>query len=1044
MIRRPQRAAILCALALSSSCQSGDRNAFSPANAFSIAGILAREARGAESSTVARDAEITICLSDSPAYSSRATPGHLAGDYAVLKAVADSLKSWGFQCTLRTTTRRSTRDGLVRVDQALDLVATRKADDASRTVVLAISYDATASGDSIVGGLWPAAVTVAALRALKVAGYRNTIVLAIASTSEWGVFNSALPGDPPASPTRVTHVTEIAGGEQAAAPVVFFESPGWMIGFVPGADHEADVPFPIVHQPPPAIPSDTLRDSISTSPASAIARPTMNILQSVRIDADEDRRALLSASARRFFTALRTAHGRGERSLIGRSLLWLLVIVAPIALFVAARCVVYNRARIRLVEANRAIHRMESWLAVSNRLVRWQDACDARLRRKRGIRPPMPRFTGTVKPYGGWLRRYVSWFACHVRATVVRGVLVRLIRVASMFGLHVRTARGRYLPESIEFMKKRNRLLLQQEAEDDHKKGIAKVSKGWNAMPKTLAASGNGKFVLVGFAVTLVTAVLVGLVVTSVPAVPLRLAATFVIAEYLGLPVAWMTAGLELVWDNLTVVAFVSMVIGATSFFALAPSKARWFALGCSIAVYTGLTTLNAGPLADFELKRLVDASPLTATFALVAIVLGLCQMFDMLDRIDAPRLRSRPKVRKIAEAIVGRSERLTIASYLRSLVFRWDRGRAATLSVAVMVSYVVWVGWFVRPMIVLVWESGTGADAVAISVVLTTAVVLFLPALALLVSAFRPSNASASWILLIPILVAGCEAPNERDVEVAQVRTGLVASVEIDWSGSGDSIVWKAGSDHTGRTAVPWIDAGMDSAFEPPRLEREGIDEDRAEERKTVRLRIRKGGLRGQVLRMRVPDDDARVVSVNWEPVADSVRAHSVEVWFEFWEATGRGDAVLTLELPRCNSVALVVEEIRAGVDGALAARLGPLPSTFDIGDSSSVLVTGRITLRQDWPLPDCCERTLGQRVPAANAEVVLTADPLAAPAHPSADASRVSAAQARKAARTSPGWSHPATSGRSARSRKRRSMVRLVHPARVAIAPQDFRLRR
>ena len=283
-------------------------------------------------------------------------------------------------------------------------------------------------------------------------------------------------------------------------------------------------------------------------------------------------------------------------------------------------------------------------------------------------------------------------------------------------------------------------------------------------------------------------------------------------------------------------------------------------------------------------------------------------------------------------------------------------------LSVVVVLSYLVWVSWFVVDMREHVRQGAVAPKTEAVFLIATTAAVLVLPAFALLVSAFRRSNGSASWILLIPMLAAGCGlwTGGGGEVEVGSDQTGLVTAVEVDWSGSGDSILWKAGSDYMERTAVPRIGAGMDSAFEPPTLVHEGTKVDSPEERKAVRLRIRKSELRGQVLRMRAVDSvSAWFASVHGEPIADSVGADSVEMW----EATGRVDAELTLRLPRCHSVALDVEEIRTGVDEALAARLGPLPSTFGIGDSSAVPVTGRITLRQDWELPKCCERTLAQR---------------------------------------------------------------------------------
>ena len=84
----------------------------------------------------------------------------------------------------------------------------------------------------------------------------------------------------------------------------------------------------------------------------------------------------------------------------------------------------------------------------------------------------------------------------------------------------------------------------------------------------------------------------------------------------------------------------------------------RWFALGCAIAVYSGLTTLKVGPLADLE--EMVDTSILTATFALVAIVLGLCEMFDRLDNID--RIASRLRTEEMAKKIIGISKQVTIA----------------------------------------------------------------------------------------------------------------------------------------------------------------------------------------------------------------------------------------------------------------------------------------------------------------------------------------------------------------------------------------------
>ena len=379
--------------------------------------------------------------------------------------------------------------------------------------------------------------------------------------------------------------------------------------------------------------------------------------------------------------------------------------------------------------------------------------------------------------------------------------------------------------------------------------------------------------------------------------------------------------------------------------------------------MYSGLTTLKVGPLADLE--EMVDPSILTATFVLVAIVLGLCEMFDRLDKIDKDRIESRSNTEKMAEEIVDISKQVTIASRLRSLVFQWNRGRAAMLSVVVVLSYLVWVSWFVVDMREHVRAGAVAPKAEAVFLIATTAAVFVLPALALLVSAFRRSKAAASWILLIPMLAAGCGLWTGRggEVEVGSDQTGLVTAVEVDWSESGDSILWKAGSDYMERTAVPRIGAGMDLAFEPPTLEHAGTKVDSPEERKTVRLRIRKSELRGQVLRMRAVDRvdsiGAWFVSVDGEAIADSVGADSVEMW----EATGRADAELTLKLPRCHSVELDVEEIRTGVDEALVARLGPLPSTFGIGDSSAVLVTGRITLRQDWELPKCCDQTLAQR---------------------------------------------------------------------------------
>ena len=383
MITRPQLAAILCALTLSSSCRSGDPSTFSPESAFSIAETLARQAREAESSTTARDAEIETCP-DSVSLS-RATPGHLAADYAVLMAVADGLKSQGFECALRTTTRRSTQRGVVRVDQARDLVAWRPrkmVQEVSRTVAVVVSIDGTPSGDSIVGGLWPAALTLEALSKPEVSEIQNPIVVTIGSSNEWGVLNRVVPGDPPTAAIRRLHAREIevAGPDHPAAPVVSFESPGWMIGFVPGAVQEMDFPFPTVHRLRPPTPSDTPGNSISTSSASAFAQPTMNVVQSIRIDADEERQSLLSATANRFFTALRTADGREERSDFARSMQWMLVMVLPAVLLAAAALVVYHRARVRLERANNAIRRMESWLAVSARLGRWHDACLAVVR----------------------------------------------------------------------------------------------------------------------------------------------------------------------------------------------------------------------------------------------------------------------------------------------------------------------------------------------------------------------------------------------------------------------------------------------------------------------------------------------------------------------------------------------------------------------------------------------------------------------------------------------------------------------------------------
>ena len=918
-------------------------------------------------STEARDAEMGICQGDTLASSPRAAAGYLAAERAVLRAVADDLDSLGFECAVRKTARRSTQSSVVRVDQAFDLVAWRPGDDPSRTVAVAISYDAPVGADSVVGGLWPAAVTVEALRALKVEGFRNDIVVSIGSSNEWRVFNSVLRDDPPTAPDTGRHSSEleVAGAGHPAAPAVFFESPGWMVGFIPGAEPDSAFPFPTSHQPLSPMPSEALGKSSSSSP-SAFARPTMEVLQSVRIDADEDRRPLLSASANRFFAALRTAADREDSSDVKRSLLWLLIIVLPVALLLLAARVVHARARIRLVEANNAIRRMESWLAVRDRLVRWRNARHATVRRTRRLRPIGPGFSRTVRPYGTWLCRYVAWTVRHLWVTAVWGIPVVVIRVAAMFGSY-RSYRhatgGRCLPADIAFMKKRN-IIVRQNAEDDYKKGVASVAEGWSSLPKALVKHGNGKWVaVVGFVVTLAMAG-IGMVcadktdvtnyVANVVIIAIRAVALFVILFMLA----------SIIYDIFKNRFRLASIKSATS-----KVRFRWFALGCAIAVYSGLTTLKVGPLADLE--EMVDPSILTATFVLVAIVLGLCEMFDRLDKIDKDRIESRSKTEKMAEEIVGISKQVTIASRLRSLVFQWDRGRAAMLSVVVLLSYLVWVSWFVVDMMEHVRQGAIAPKAGAVSLIATTAAVLVLPAVALLVSAFNRSENSASWILLIPVLAAGCGlwTGGGGEVEVGSDQTGLVTSAEIDWHESGDSILWKAGSDYMERTAVPRIGAGMDLAFEPPTLEHAGTKVDSPEERKTVRLRIRKSELRGQVLRMRAVDSvSAWFVSVDGEAIADSVRADSVEMW----EATGRADAELTLKLPRCHSVALDVEEIRTGVDEALVARLGPLPSTFGIGDSSAVLVTGRITLRQDWELPKCCDQTLAQRaqVGAATAE--------------------------------------------------------------------------
>ena len=872
------------------------------------------------------DAEIPSCATFTQGpFPDVALSGRRAKEYLVLKATADSLASLDFQCAVRTTTRRTEQLGELRFDRVLDLVAWRKGSQPTHTIVVAISYNATAPSNAVVGNLWPVAITLEALRALDEAeSLRNDIVVTISSTAEWGVLQSALRASTADFPLSDRSVTQINVYDNAplVTPLALFDAPGWLIGVVANTAHRMPLVFPVVHGTDPATFSC---DQPARSSSEELFPVVLRVVHSVRLDVNESQRASLSALGNRFFAALRCANGASAAALQdgvpnGEHRAWLFNTIAPIALLFFALWVVTARSRIRLDRAARAQERMRTWITTSRRLYKWHYYCQTSYGTSRRV----SRESGG----GGILtgRRRIG----HFLSAGAAGVTVLLIRVLSFPSQYLDATRSLRVRSDL---KELERLMgsLKEDQRRVRKRGIDLLRAAANSMWGQVADKSGVGWIFLG-------------------ALSILLMAAFL----------WQVAGsLTVSGAVATVLLLIILALGIRE--DKSEGASRTFIIGGAMVLYSGLSRLASGPLAESSIIHLGDTGTLSTMFLGLAVILALCQFVEEVGNNRAMRAKDNqmstdPVIGQVAAArpIVLQAEQLALQSWspVARAMALWGRYWRRTIPLSlVVILYGGLAVAFVDPGAVDVWaNAGWLREGGVAAVLATTITLLSLPVAALMAACWRRGIDCKAWILVISILAVGCDPV----IEGAEAEVE-VTDVQIEWLGSGDSWVvrWKTRGDSIEQRRTR--NGGPIEGRPVASIER--IGSVIAGDRRTVGLKIVRG-LEGEMLRARWEDVNFRTMSLEGMPIGDLAEMRE----FQSWDGRGIPVASVEVELGRCDSVAVVVEEWRTGVDERLTEWLGPPPEGYVIGDSTDVVVGSRITLRQDWPLPSCCRQAARQ----------------------------------------------------------------------------------